>query len=201
MRVLIVEDEINAYEYLKKTLLKIDSQIIIDNHLDSVQSVLTYLESDRKDKLDLIFLDIQLADGLSFEIFNHIEIKIPVVFTTAYDQYALEAFKVHSVDYLLKPIHQDDLHTALDKFNKHYVHNEDSSLRDIAALIQRQSGRKKSRCLVKRGGHFEYVNVSDIAYINSEDSLTFLHSNDSRRHIYSKTIEAMMTELDGQQPS
>ena len=112
MNILSIEDEVNAYEYLKSMLLKINPDISSISNIDSVQSSLNYL-SEHQDRVDLIFMDIQLSDGLSFEIFNHLELTTPIIFTTAYDQYALDAFKVYSVDYLLKPIHIDDLRNAI----------------------------------------------------------------------------------------
>jgi DNA-binding LytR/AlgR family response regulator len=197
MNVLIVEDEINAFEYLSKILLSIAPEMNILDNLDSVKSTLDYL-ADPGRQIDLIFMDIQLSDGLSFEIFNHMEIDTPIIFTTAYDQYALEAFKVHSVDYLLKPIHRDDLSTAIEKYKKIYHGSSDADPQNksIQNFINNLTKRKKNRCLVKRGGHFEYVDVETISYINSEESITFLHTVDGTRHIYGKTVEALMDELD-----
>lgn len=196
MKVLIIEDEINAFEYLSGMLQKIDSDIDVIKNIDSVSESLNWLEV-HQEQVDLIFMDIQLSDGLSFEIFNHIEITTPIIFTTAYDQYALEAFKVYSVDYLLKPIHKDDLLSAVDRFKKLYQNddpnNQAQQLREIVNTISKP---KKNRCLVKRGGHYEHIDVSDIAYVNSEDSMTFLHSTDGKRHIYSKTVEHLYQELD-----
>ena len=197
MNVLIVEDEINAFEYLSKILLSIAPEMNILDNLDSVKSTLDYL-GDTEKQIDLIFMDIQLSDGLSFEIFNHMEVHTPVIFTTAYDQYALEAFKVHSVDYLLKPIHKDDLAAAIDKYKKiyHRPSQIDHNNRNIQNFINNLTKRKKNRCLIKRGGHFEYVDVETISYVNSEESITFLHTIDGTRHIYGKTVEALMEELD-----
>ena len=114
MRVVTIEDEVNAYEYLLSLLKKIDTNIEVTTHLDSVKSAVNYFQENND--YDLVFMDIQIADGLSFEIFNHVELRKPVIFTTAFDQYAIDAFKVHSVDYLLKPIHIDDLKSSLDKY-------------------------------------------------------------------------------------
>lgn len=196
MNVLIVEDEINAFEYLQTILLSIDSDIKILDNLDSVQATLNYLQN-QQDQVDLIFLDIQLSDGLSFEIFNHIDIDIPIIFTTAYDQYALDAFKVHSIDYLLKPIHKDELKAAVVKYKKLYA-QEDSRVNtsQFNSFLENLQKRKKNRCLVKRGGHYEYVDVNNIAYVNSADSMTFLHTDDGQRHIYSKPVESLYQELD-----
>ncbi|MEM6804264.1 MAG: response regulator [Bacteroidota bacterium] len=110
MKVILIEDEINAFEYLRTIFPKTGFDIEILEHLDSVQDSVNWL--NQHPAPDLIFLDIQLADGLSFEIFNHVEVKSPIIFTTAYDQYAIDAFKFNSIDYLLKPIHIDDLKKA-----------------------------------------------------------------------------------------
>ena len=197
MNILSIEDESNAYEYLKSMLLKINPDITEIHNIDTVQSSLNYLNK-HQDDLDLIFMDIQLADGLSFEIFNHIEVHKPIIFTTAYDQYALDAFKVYSVDYLLKPIHIDDLKKSMERYQKLYAQSPIEPDR-LKQMIQSISKPKKNRCLVKRGGHYEYVDVKDVAYVNSEDSITFLHTVDGQRHIYSKTVESLFSELDEDQ--
>lgn len=194
MNILSIEDEVNAYEYLKSMLLKINPDISSISNIDSVQSSLNYL-SEHQDRVDLIFMDIQLSDGLSFEIFNHLELTTPIIFTTAYDQYALDAFKVYSVDYLLKPIHIDDLRNAIKKYEQLYSTQPNDATK-LTEMIQSINKPKKNRCLVKRGGHYEYVDVKDIAYVNSEDSITFLHTTDGQRHIYAKTVERLYIELD-----
>lgn len=196
MNVLIVEDEINAYEYLSKILKDIRPDAVIKAHEDSVQGALNYL-SGHMNELDLIFLDIQLSDGLSFELFNHIHINRPVIFTTAYDQYALDAFKVYSVDYLLKPIHKNDLESAIKRFEEHYTSKQGSSTdADLLKMVQSLNKPKKNRCLVKRGGHYEYIDVEEILFVNSEESLTFLHTKDGKRHMYTKTVESLYSELN-----
>jgi DNA-binding LytR/AlgR family response regulator len=196
MNVLIVEDELNAFEYLSKILLGIDPDIKILGNEDSVKGTLNFLQTN-DDLLDLIFMDIQLSDGLSFEIFNHIDLQIPVIFTTAFDQYAIDAFKVYSVDYLLKPIHQDDLAASLNRYKNLYAKKIASSDNiDFLKMMSSFNKPMKNRCLVKRGGHYEYVDVEMISYVYSEDSITFLVTTDAKRHIYSKTIEALFSELD-----
>jgi len=146
MKVIIIEDEINAYEYLKIILSKTGQDIEILVHLDSVQDAVNWL--NQYPAPDLVFLDIQLADGLSFEIFNHVEVKAPIIFTTAFDQYAIDAFKFNSIDYLLKPIHIDDLKKAIKKYQDYHA----SSVPDLSAQLQSLMGnfnkRKKNRCLV-----------------------------------------------------
>lgn len=155
MNVAIIEDEINAYEYLATTLRRIDPSIHIDAHHDSIYGTLTYLST--QPKLDLIFLDIQLADGMSFEIFSHVDVEVPIIFTTAYDQYAVDAFKLHSVDYLLKPIHSDELRSALDKYHRHYEGKKEGGpdLSGVLDALKDLRRTVKKRCLVRRGNHFE----------------------------------------------
>lgn len=191
MRTLIVEDEINACEYLRTLITKHMPECVVVDHLDSVQETINWLHSNPEP--DLIFLDIQLSDGISFEIFNHVNITAPIIFTTAYDQFALQAFKVNSVDYLLKPISEEDLIAAHQKLKLQTSDNDNDELKSI---LKNFSVGKKNRCLVKKGNHFEFINVDDIAYINSDDSITFLYCKDGKRHTYTKTLQVLMEELD-----
>lgn len=191
MRILIVEDEINAYEYLERLLQELAPSYIIVEHLDSVQDTINWLHHNTMP--DLIFLDIQLSDGVSFEIFNHVHITAPIIFTTAYDQFALEAFKVNSVDYLLKPINKEDLQRAIQKFEDRVKPTKEADYKNILSQL---SGNKKNRCLVKKGNHFEFISVDDISFIHSDDSLTFLYTNKGLRHIYSKTLKELIDLLD-----
>src|SRR5919107_5430356 len=116
MKILIVEDEDLAVKKLKKTLFSVDESATVVGEADSIKSTVNWLQSNPAP--DLILMDIELADGQSFEIFNHIEVKSPVIFITSYDEYALKAFKVNSVDYLLKPVQKEDLQAALDKYRQ-----------------------------------------------------------------------------------
>src|SRR3954468_1493904 len=114
MKILIVEDEDLAVKKLKKTLFSVDEDATVVGEADSIKSTVSWLQSNPSP--DLILMDIELADGQSFEIFNHVQVKSPVIFITSYDEYALKAFKVNSIDYLLKPVQKEDLQLALDKF-------------------------------------------------------------------------------------
>jgi len=192
MTVLIIEDEINAFEHLQRILHKVRPIYTIVEHIDSVQDSINWLESNPHP--DLILLDIQLSDGISFEMFNHIKIDSSIIFTTAYDHFALQAFKVNSIDYLLKPINESELESALHKFE--HFRSSNTSSPDLTALIKNLSTGKKNRCLVKKGNHFEFVNINDISFINSDDSLTFLYTNDGQRHLYTKTVQLIMGDLD-----
>ncbi len=194
MRIVAIEDEINAFEYLVSLIHRVEPNSEVCAHLESIRSAVNYFEQNND--YDLIFMDIQIADGLSFEIFNHVSIKKPVIFTTAYDEYAIDAFKVHSVDYLLKPIHFEDLKSSIHKYREMYARQEVVVSQDLVSAFNQISRPRKNRCLVKKGGHFEYVNVPDIAFVNSEDSITFLHTLNGNRYIYSKTVEQLFQELD-----
>jgi DNA-binding LytR/AlgR family response regulator len=197
MTAIIIEDELNAYQYLASSLTRIRPTIQLLAHLESVEDSLNWLSNHTHP--DLVFLDIQLSDGLSFEIFNHLSIESAIIFTTAYDQYAVDAFKFNSIDYLLKPIHQKDLTTAIDKFERSQFSVNEQLAAQVKTLFAEKTATKKNRCLVKKGNHFEFVEVKDIAYVQSEDGLTFLHTFGGQRHIYTKTIERLMDLLDEDQ--
>src|SRR5689334_15868833 len=137
MKILIVEDEDLAVKKLKKTLASVDEKAEVVGETDSIKSTVSWLEANPVP--DLILMDIELADGQSFEIFNHVQVKSPVIFITSYDEYALKAFKVNSVDYLLKPVQKEDLNTALEKFRemkKMYTVEKETSPISIDALVK-----------------------------------------------------------------
>ena len=201
MRALIIEDEINAYEYLVSIIEAVNDQVTIVDHIDSVEDAINWFHSN--EEVDVIFMDIQLSDGLSFEIFNHVEVLAPIIFTTAYDEYAIRAFKLNSIDYLLKPIGKEELKHAFDKLEKPDLQMgrqngqvENISNGSIAELLRGLRRDKRNRFLVKKGNHYEFLNANYISFFHSEDSLTFIYSPDGRRHIYPKTIADLEGELD-----
>ncbi len=195
MKVVIVEDEKNARAYLTKLLANVEPTAEVVKELESIKSAVNYFQGG--DSYDIILMDIQIADGLSFEIFSHVTITKPIIFTTAYDEYAIDAFKLHSIDYLLKPIIEKDLVSALDKYKTYWSEKSSSNGTEIRTILsQLQKKQKKHRCLVKKGGHFEYINVSDIAFINSSESITFLYTFDGNRFMYAKTVEQLYADLD-----
>ena len=149
MKVVIIEDEKLSAELLSRLLQKIDSQIEITAILDSVKKSAQYFQEGHKD--DLIFLDIHLADGISFDIFSRVSIDTPIIFTTAYSEYAIKAFDVNSVDYLLKPIGIDDLKKAIDKFKKFNPVDNHKVLENISNAYQQLPKQYKSRFMVKIG--------------------------------------------------
>lgn len=196
MKILIVEDEINAFQYLRDILKKVRPDIQILAHLESVEDAVNWLMDNESP--DLIFLDIELSDGRSFEIFEHVEVEAPVIFTTAYDQYAIEAFKLNSIGYLLKPIHVDDLRKTLDKFERTRPSLNVQLSAQLQSVFGKLNQQKKLRCLVKKGNHFEFINMADIACVHSDEGLTFLHTFQGQRHLYTNTVEGLMASLDSQ---
>lgn len=142
MRVVIIEDEMAASSRLQKLLKQIDPSIEVLATLESVEDSVQWLSE--KVAPDLLFMDIQLSDGLSFDIFDEIEVKAPVIFTTAYDDYAIQAFKVNSVDYLLKPVNPTDLGKSLEKFNKVHFNEEKGAGDKIASLLNSLSRKNRN---------------------------------------------------------
>lgn len=192
MRVLIVEDEIPAVQHLKLLIERQKQDIEIVEELDSIKSVTAWLLQN--DPPDLAFFDIQLADGLSFEIFDQVNISFPIVFTTAYDEYALKAFEVNSIDYLLKPIREKDLQRALSK----YEHNSKPTLIDHESLVQLIGGGKtyKEQFVIKVGDHLRTVRSSEVKIFYSQDRATYLLTDSGKRHILDLTMDGIEEVID-----
>jgi DNA-binding LytR/AlgR family response regulator len=192
MKVLIVEDEQLAAERLEQMILTYDPSITRVGPLDTVEETAQYLREHSD--IDVLFLDIQLADGKSFELFEKISYHKPVIFTTAYDQYSLKAFKYNSIDYLLKPVRYDDLKFALDKF-KHLNPGEQSiglTKEVIRELLNGSTSTYKKRFLVKQGGKIRYVPVEDIAYLFADGKMAYLVSKENhRQYIVDHTLEEL----------
>ena len=197
MRLVIIEDEYHAHQHLMNLIREIEPEAEVLQVLDSVEDATAwFLENPAP---DLIFMDIQLADGLSFEIFNQVELITPVIFTTAFDQYTLKAFKVNSVDYLLKPIEPEELRAAIGKFSE--IHAEPApsfdqqSIQRVFDNLRRQK-TFRSRFLIKKGQTWQSVPVEEIAHLYSEDGLTFALDRENRRYQLDITLEKLQQELD-----
>lgn len=190
MKVVIVEDEILAAEELIRMLKNYSDDIEI---LASIKSVKEALINLPKLEFDLLFLDISLPDGQSFEILDAVNLNVPIIFTTAYDEYAIKAFKYNSIDYLLKPIDQDDLNTALQKFDRQST--KDNTL-DFEAVSNLLKNKTKSRFLIKKGDNYTYINIDEIAYFYSEDKYTFIRSNDGKNAITEHSLNEVENTLD-----
>ena len=158
MKVLIIEDERPAAQKLVRLLEEIDHRIEVIAVVGSVERATNWLIENPAP--ELIFMDIQLEDGISFEIFENTEIRTPVIFTTAYDEYTLKAFKVNSVDYLLKPIASQDLKAAIDKFNAY--HRQKTDFARIESIVSRLQPKTTERFLIKIGEHFRSVQTLSI---------------------------------------
>lgn len=193
INVVIVEDEPYAQKELKRLLINSSFDINVVECIDSVEDAINWINNN--DEPDLMFFDIQLSDGLSFDIFNHIKTKTPIIFTTAFDEYAIKAFKVNSVDYLLKPVKQDELNTAIDKYYSltKSSKKEDYSLRieQIENLLNINKPRFKSRFITRIGDQIKYVNVDDIAYFKAEDNEVLLVTNDNKNYFVDYSLEQL----------
>lgn len=197
MNVVIIEDEHLTAERISSLLREIDPGIEVISIIDSVKRSVEWFSSNEQP--DLVFMDIQLADGLSFDVFDAVKIEAPVIFITAFQEYAIKAFKVNSVDYLLKPVSEEDLRNALSKF-KRYFNQELTApaiggdlLRDIREMIRKPY---KSRFMVRVGDHIKTVEVEDILYFYSLQKGTYLHSSDNRNYVIDYTLGRLEEMLD-----
>jgi len=204
MRIFIVEDEELAVKKLQKTLQSIDADLEVVGTADSIAASVEWLQSNARP--DLILMDIELADGQSFEIFNLTEVKSPVIFTTSYDEYALKAFKVNSVDYLLKPIQKDELETAISKFRqlKETFREEKSGDTQITALVKElqqtlQHKEYRKRFLVKHAQKLLSIEMDRIAYFFSDDRLNFFKTFDDKKYVLDYTMDEIESMLDPDQ--
>jgi len=201
MNALIIEDEVEAAERLTNLLQECDPDINIVQRLDSVQDVVSYFSSGKR--ADLVFMDIQLADGKSFEIFEKVSIESPIIFTTAFDQYALQAFKQHSIDYLLKPIRSEDLRKAIDKLKKVYgsgLRLTEDDIRALKELVQQNNSRFKQRLLIKSGNKLQYKPTNTVAYFFADGKIVYLvGKGDNKRAIIDHTLEELEEILNPDQ--
>lgn len=199
MNILIVEDEELAQKKLQKTLAAVDASATVVGITDSIQSTVQWLQTNNS--ADLILMDIELADGQSFEVFNLVEVKAPVIFTTSYDEYALKAFKVNSVDYLLKPIQTEDLQAALAKYKKlAEVKNGDLNIESLVKQLQQQLQPKeyRKRFLVKHAQKLVSVDVDDIRYFYSDGRLNFFKTADNKKYVVDYTMDELEEMLDAE---
>ena len=193
MKVLIIEDESPAARRLKQLLQEQDKNIQILAILESIAASVQWFNAHPSP--DLIFMDIQLADGLSFDIFTRVAISAPVIFTTAYDEYAFRAFKVNSIDYLLKPIDAHELGESLGKLKKltdAFLDRMDTTM--LQTIVQSlQSGQKsyRGRFLVKLGDRLVFIYTKDIAYFIAEDKLVFLITADHKRYATDYSLDEL----------
>lgn len=193
-RVLVIEDEAPAARQLIALLHALRPQWEVIACLDSVTASVEYLQKEPPPQL--IFMDIQLADGLSFSIFQNVQVASEVIFCTAFDQYAVEAFKRNAVHYLLKPIEPSDLKIAIERYE---TLKQNSPVGQWQALIQQMSGQKyKQRFLVKQGGSLVYLEAAQIAWFRSSGGLTEAWLDSGKRFILDHTLDELEQNLDPQ---
>ncbi|WP_342087428.1 LytR/AlgR family response regulator transcription factor [Dyadobacter sp. OTU695] len=207
MKVLLIEDEDLAVRKLSKLLTEIDSEIEIVGKAASVQESVDFLKDNEAP--DLILMDIELADGQSFEIFDQVKVESPVIFTTSYDEYALRAFKVNSIDYLLKPIKRQELEASLAKYNrltkgagsdseKHAANVDRDAIDSLVKQLRQQMQplEYRKRFLVKHLQQWVPVEVTDIAYFYSEEGTSLFKSKNNQKYPIDYTLDELEKMLD-----
>ncbi|RZJ91349.1 MAG: response regulator transcription factor [Chryseobacterium sp.] len=191
MKYLIVEDERFAYEEVKRMITELRPDYLLEKQSKTVIDTIEFLKTSA---VDLILMDIRLADGNCFEIFNHIEVTAPIIFTTAYDDHAIKAFKLNSIDYLLKPFNENELEVALIKFeNIFHSVSYKAKPKNYEKLL---SVRTKNRFLISKGENYHYIETGDIAHFYSEGGVVFLHTLNDKRYIVNYTLDQLEHLLD-----
>jgi DNA-binding LytR/AlgR family response regulator len=193
MRILIVEDEIPARERLAQSIRRAEPGVVIAGECDSVATAIEWLTANSQP--NLLFLDIQLADGLSFDILRRVRVECPVIFVTAYEEYILEALESNGIDYLLKPIRQERLEAALAKYRRLAQHFAGDYRALLGSLARREPGFR-NRFLVRKRLDFVVVRTEDVAYFYSLDKISFLVDREGQKYVLDKTLAELETELD-----
>lgn len=193
MNCIVIEDEIVAAERFSGLIKKYDSSIEILKVIQSVKNAVTWLNSNPAP--DLIFMDIQLADGLSFEIFEQSIVKTPVIFTTAYDEYALKAFKVNSIDYLLKPIDQNELNSAIEKY-KENITPKVIPTQVFDNILHSLTKNYKNKFVIKVGEHIKVFKIDDVHCFYSMEKYAFLQNNSGRDYAIGYSLDQLEDLLD-----
>jgi DNA-binding LytR/AlgR family response regulator len=196
MKAVIIEDEPHARAELKRLLQQTDDSIEIIAEIESVKEAVKFLTNTQE--YDLIFLDIQLSDGLSFDIFNDVKVFKPIIFTTAYNEYAIKAFELNSVDYLLKPIEPEQLEKALEKLKKIKATASSQSYtgEQLRALLGLSKKESKSRFLIKIGDQFKYISTEEIAYFFAERNTIYLVTKTNLKYIVDYRLDELEERLD-----
>ena len=198
MKILIIEDEAFAANAIEKMICDLRPQTQILDKIESVEEAVEWFNTHSFP--DLIFCDIHLSDGSSFEIFRQVEVKSPVIFTTAYNEYALEAFKVNSIDYLLKPIDKSELEKAIKKYeelNKDHISRELENLSNLLKNTVSDSGKtSKSRFMVKSGQTIRTISSEEIAYFLAEEGVVLLVTPEGKRYVVNYTLDQLEELLD-----
>lgn len=199
MKVLIVEDEPLAAERLVDLLKQYDGDLEILPPIESVKQAIEWFS--KNDLIDLVFMDIELADGISFEIFQSVMVTAPIIFTTAYDHYAVQAFKVNSLDYLLKPFDLNDIAMAMEKYHTHYDQAQFKAqlvtLKNVLRSLEKETGSDfKSRFVVKVGEHIKTIDIEHILFFFSEHKATFTVTTENKKYLLDYSLDQLEQLVD-----
>lgn len=195
MKILIIEDEKHNASRLQRLLTEISHEFEIEGVLETVKESVSWLE--KRAAPDVILMDIRLSDGLSFDIFDKVDVVSPVIFTTSYDEYAVRAFKVNSIDYLLKPIEKEELEVALEKVDIERKKSVPSlELEQLLHLFREKSPVFRKRFLLPRANGYKTLTVGEIGYIFTEQKITNLVTRDGNSEILGQTLDELEDELD-----
>lgn len=196
MKVVIIEDEAFAADALEKIVLDLMPETKVMDRLESIEEAVEYFNLHSQP--DLIFCDIHLSDGSSFEIFRQIESKTPVIFTTAYNEYAIEAFKVNSIDYLLKPLKKEEVAKAIKKYEELQKDEISLGVENLRNLLQTSSKEEevKSRFMVKSGQTIKTIPSDKVAYFLAEEGVVLLYTFDGKRYVVNYTLDQLDDQLE-----
>lgn len=197
MDILIIEDEQNASQRLQKLISEVSPNANVIGILDSVESAIEWFKDHEAP--DLIMLDIHLADGSSFDIFSEVNVKAPIIFTTAYDEYAIQAFKVNSVDYLLKPIKKQELASSLEKFREIYESKQNAEpeidYKKLAEAIESRN-QFQERIVIRYGQHIKAIEIQEAAYFYVNSRITFLQTYGGKSYPVDYNLDQLEAILD-----
>lgn len=199
IKVVIIEDELPAQRLLKETLQEIDFETEVVACLNSVKSAVEWFQKNSHP--EIVLLDIQLSDGLSFEIFKQIKMDSLIIFTTAYDEYAMQAFKVNSLDYLLKPIEAEELQAAFEKYhqyNKHFIQENNISINfsELASLIKNEQSEYRKRFLIQSNESFFHLPIEQVAFFYSMQGITFAVTFEKREYPINFSLQSLKEQLN-----
>jgi DNA-binding LytR/AlgR family response regulator len=196
MNIVIVEDEKLAAERLQQLMKACDPEAVVVEQFEGIEDTLEYFRSGKM--ADLMMLDVQLADGRAFELLDKMSVEIPIIFTTAFDNFALQAFKHHSIDYLLKPIQREDLKMALAKFRRISENRLNSvQISSLKSLLAKVSRNYRERIIIKTGNKLYFKQVNEVALFIADGKSTYLlPRNDSRKFLIDHTLEELESALD-----
>jgi two-component system, LytTR family, response regulator LytT len=199
MQVLIIEDEMLLAKRLQKMLFSIEPGFQVAGITQGVGESVQWIQQNPAP--DLVFMDVELADGQSFDIFKHVEFDVPIIFTTAYNEFAVKAFKLNSIDYLLKPINENELQHAINKFKSAGTFQQAIAIRNLlqqAEQLNKPTGYR-NRFLVKQALKWMSIDVLDVAYLYSENKCTFLRTYQDQKYIVDIALDVLEKELSPQQ--